>query len=63
MPTELDLRMNATIAALTGEGGRLALGQVERFGRSLPVARCPAISPTSATSMPTPPFWCRAASD
>ncbi|PCG15394.1 MAG: AMP-dependent synthetase [Sphingomonas sp.] len=28
--------MDAMMAALTGEGGQLALGQVERFGRTLP---------------------------
>lgn len=37
MKSELDLRMDATIAAMTGEGGQLALGTVERFGRKLPV--------------------------
>ena len=36
MRTELDQRMDAMMAALTGEGGQLALGQVERFGRTLP---------------------------
>lgn len=48
MPTQLDLRMNATIAALTGEGGMLGLGAVERFGRSLPVI---------ATAPPTLPAY------
>lgn len=37
MPTELDLKMNAMIALLTNEGGPLALGSVERFGRRLPI--------------------------
>ena len=36
MRTELDLRMDAMMSAMTGEGGQLPLGQVERFGRSLP---------------------------
>ena len=36
MRTELDQRMDVMMAALTGEGGQLALGQVERFGRTLP---------------------------
>ena len=34
MRTELDRRMDATMAALTGEGGMLALGSAERFGVS-----------------------------
>jgi len=37
MKTELDLKMDATIAAMTAEGGQLALGTVERFGRKLPL--------------------------
>ena len=37
MKTELDLKMDATMAALTGEGGPLALGSIERFGQTLPV--------------------------
>ncbi|UVO52300.1 acyl--CoA ligase [Sphingomonas sp. SUN019] len=37
MKTELDLKMDATLAALTAEDGQLALGSVERFGVSLPV--------------------------
>jgi acyl-CoA synthetase (AMP-forming)/AMP-acid ligase II len=37
MRTELDRRMDATMAALTGEGGMLALGSAERFGLTLPM--------------------------
>ena len=37
MKTELDLRMDAVVAAITGEGGQLPLGEVERFGRTLPM--------------------------
>ncbi len=37
MRTALDERMDATMAALTGAGGMLALGSVEREGRSYPV--------------------------
>ncbi|ONF95657.1 class I adenylate-forming enzyme family protein [Sphingomonas jeddahensis] len=37
MKTELDLKMDATMAALTGEGGPLALGTTERFGQTLPM--------------------------
>ncbi|MDF2493898.1 class I adenylate-forming enzyme family protein [Sphingomonas sp.] len=37
MKTELDLKMDATMAALTGEGGPLALGSIERFGQTLPI--------------------------
>ncbi|MCC2980791.1 class I adenylate-forming enzyme family protein [Sphingomonas sp. IC4-52] len=37
MKTELDLKMDATMAALTGEGGPLALGSMERFGQTLPI--------------------------
>ncbi|WP_298669129.1 class I adenylate-forming enzyme family protein [uncultured Sphingomonas sp.] len=36
MKTELDLKMDAALAAMTGEGGQLALGEIERFGRKLP---------------------------
>jgi len=48
MPSQLDLRMNATMAALTGEGGQLALGTTERFGRTLP---------TIAVAPPTLPLY------
>ncbi|OWK29192.1 class I adenylate-forming enzyme family protein [Sphingomonas mucosissima] len=37
MKSELDLKMDATMAALTGEGGPLALGSIERFGQTLPI--------------------------
>jgi long-chain acyl-CoA synthetase len=37
MASELDRRMDAVMAALTGDGGQLPLGQVERFGRTLPM--------------------------
>ncbi len=37
MKSELDLKMDATMAALTGESGPLALGSTERFGRTLPM--------------------------
>jgi acyl-CoA synthetase (AMP-forming)/AMP-acid ligase II len=36
MRTELDQKMDAVMAAMTGEGGQLPLAQVERFGRQLP---------------------------
>ena len=36
MRTELDQRMDAVMAAMTGEGGQLPLGSVERFGVALP---------------------------
>ncbi|NJR78680.1 class I adenylate-forming enzyme family protein [Sphingomonas corticis] len=36
MRTELDGRMDAVMAAMTGEGGALPLGRVERFGQQLP---------------------------
>ncbi|WP_445191381.1 class I adenylate-forming enzyme family protein [Sphingomonas sp. Tas61C01] len=36
MRTELDRRMDATMAALTGPDGMLALGSAERFGVTLP---------------------------
>ncbi len=46
MRTELDARMDATMAMLTGEGGPLALGTVERFGRTLPaIATAPPTLP------------------
>ena len=44
MATELDQRMAATIAAMTGAGGQLGLGSAERFGRSLPMI---AVAPPS----------------
>lgn len=37
MKTELDLKMDATMAALTADGAPLALGSIERFGRQLPI--------------------------
>ena len=37
MRTALDERMDATMAALTGPGGPLALGEAERGGRSYPL--------------------------
>ena len=37
MKTELDLKMDAIMAAMTAEGGPLALGSVERFGQKLPI--------------------------
>jgi len=37
MKTELDLKMDAVMAAMTAEGGPLALTEIERFGRKLPV--------------------------
>lgn len=37
MRTPLDERMDATMAALTGPGGMLALGTTERDGRSYPI--------------------------
>ncbi|KQT31264.1 AMP-dependent synthetase [Sphingomonas sp. Leaf412] len=36
MRTELDQRMDAVMAAMTGEGGALPLGRVTRFGQDLP---------------------------
>ena len=44
MQTELDQRMAATMAAMTGEGGGLPLGHVERFGVELPTI---AVAPPS----------------
>ncbi len=46
MRTELDLAMDSTMAAMTGEGAPLALGSVEKFGVALPViaAAPPALS-------------------
>ena len=46
MPSELDRTMDAVMAAMTGEGGQLALGSVERYGQKLPViaAAPPALS-------------------
>ena len=37
MRTELDARMDATMAAVTGEGGLLPLGTIARWGVDLPV--------------------------
>lgn len=37
MRTELDARMDATMAAVTGEGGLLPLGSIRRWGVDLPV--------------------------
>ena len=37
MRTELDARMDATMAAVTGEGGMLPLGTIARWGVDLPV--------------------------
>ena len=48
MLTELDRRMAATMAALTGEGGALPLGSIERFGTTLP---------TIAVAPPTLPAY------
>ena len=46
MRTELDRRMDATMAALTGEDGMLALGTAERFGVALPtIAAAPPALP------------------
>ncbi|MEH3036786.1 MAG: class I adenylate-forming enzyme family protein [Sphingomonas adhaesiva] len=46
MRTELDQQMDAVMATLTAEGGPLALGQVERFGRTLPyIAAAPPTLP------------------
>jgi acyl-CoA synthetase (AMP-forming)/AMP-acid ligase II len=36
MRTELDQRMDVVMAAMTGAGGQLPMGTVERFGRALP---------------------------
>lgn len=44
MLTELDQRMAATMAAMTGEGGGLSLGHVDRFGVQLPTI---AVAPPS----------------
>ena len=44
MATELDQRMAATIAAMTGTGGQLTLGSADRFGQSLPTI---AVAPPS----------------
>jgi acyl-CoA synthetase (AMP-forming)/AMP-acid ligase II len=44
MPTELDQRMAATMAAMTGAGGGLPLGHLDRFGVSLPTI---AVAPPS----------------
>ena len=44
MPSVLDQRMTATIAAMTGEGGQLTLGSHRRFGRALPTI---AVAPPS----------------
>ena len=46
MRTLLDERMDATMAALTGAGGMLALGSVERDGREYPII---AAAPPSLT--------------
>lgn len=48
MRTALDERMDATMAALTGPGGPLALGEAERDGRSYPLI---------ATAPPTLPAY------
>ena len=40
MRTELDRRMDATMAALTAPDGMLALGTAERFGVTLPMIAC-----------------------
>ncbi len=46
MRTELDQQMDAVMATLTAEGGPLALGQVERFGQTLPyIAAAPPTLP------------------
>lgn len=37
MKSELDHKMDAIMGALTGEGGPLALGSIERFGQTLPI--------------------------
>ncbi|MGN6375339.1 MAG: class I adenylate-forming enzyme family protein [Sphingomonas sp.] len=37
MPSELDLKMDATIARLTAPGGPLALGEITEGGRTLPI--------------------------
>jgi acyl-CoA synthetase (AMP-forming)/AMP-acid ligase II len=37
MKTQLDLKMDATMAAMTADGGPLALGSIERFGQQLPI--------------------------
>lgn len=44
MRTELDARMDATMAAVTGEGGMLPLGSIQRWGVDLPVI---AVAPPS----------------
>ena len=46
MPTELDRRMDAVMAALTAPGGQVPLGSVERFGVTLPtIAAAPPTLP------------------
>lgn len=47
MRTELDGRMDQTLAAVTAEGGLLPLGTVERWGTQLPVI---AVTPPSLTA-------------
>lgn len=37
MPSELDQLMDAAFAELTGEGGPIAMGTVEKFGQQLPI--------------------------
>jgi len=37
MPTELDRRMDAGLAKLTGPGGPLSLGEVNAYGQTLPI--------------------------
>ncbi len=49
MRTELDRRMDATMAALTGEGGQLTLGSATRFGVEMPTI---AVAPPSL-----PPYF------
>ncbi len=44
MRTELDARMDATMAAVTGEGGMLPLGSIQRWGVDLPAI---AVAPPS----------------
>ena len=46
MRTELDERMDAVMSGLTGAGGQLPVGQVGRFGRTLPfIAAAPPTIP------------------